>query len=60
MRCLVQRHIGGRSMREISVEACEETMLGAVYTAILSTCLGRREGEKKEKRMCLSNTPSEK
>jgi len=43
MRCLVQRHIGVRSMREISVELCEELVLGAVYTAILSTCLGRRE-----------------
>jgi len=39
----VQRHIDGWSVREISVEPCEELVLGAVYTAILSTCLGRRE-----------------
>lgn len=52
----MQRHIGGRSMIEISAEPCEESVLGAVYTAILSTCLGRREGrEKREKNVSIKH-----
>lgn len=43
----MQRHIGGRSVREISVELCEELVLHAVYTAISSTCRGRRERVKR-------------
>jgi hypothetical protein len=52
----VQRHIDGRSVRDISVALCEELVLGAVYTATLSTCLGGRERERQIKGMIEERT----
>jgi hypothetical protein len=47
MSCLVQRHIGVRRMRGIAMVLCAGLVMGAVYTAIVSTCLGRRERRRK-------------